>query len=77
VKRSVIALLALALVAPLALAERAALLTEIALSDLPPEARVTVARVKSGGPFPYAKDGSVFGNRERHLPRQSRGYYRE
>jgi ribonuclease T1 len=33
--------------------------------------------VRSGGPFPYEKDGIVFGNRERLLPRQSRGYYRE
>ena len=76
-KRILIALLALALVALPALAERAALPAEIALQDLPPEARATLARIKSGGPFPYAKDGSVFGNREKHLPRQQRGYYRE
>ena len=76
-KRYVIALLALALVAPPALAVRAALAAEIALPDLPPEARVTLARIKSGGPFPYAKDGSVFGNREKQLPPRKRGYYRE
>ena len=29
------------------------------------------------GPFPYAKDGIVFGNRERVLPRRERGFYRE
>ena len=33
--------------------------------------------IRSGGPFAHAKDGSVFGNRERALPRQARGYYRE
>ena len=31
----------------------------------------------SGGPFPYEKDGTVFGNRERLLPANPRGYYRE
>jgi ribonuclease T1 len=49
----------------------------IALSDLPAEARQTHERIASGGPFPYAKDGTVFGNRERLLPRNKRGYYRE
>ena len=35
------------------------------------------ALIKAGGPFPYARDGSVFGNREKLLPPRSRGYYRE
>ncbi len=50
---------------------------EIASGALSAEARATLARIKSGGPFAYAKDGSVFGNRERLLPQQTRGYYRE
>lgn len=50
---------------------------EIAVSQLPPEARRTLALIRQGGPFPYAKDGTVFGNREGLLPRQNRGYYRE
>ncbi len=33
--------------------------------------------IHAGGPFAYAKDGTVFGNRERSLPVRSRGYYRE
>ncbi len=33
--------------------------------------------IEAGGPFPYAKDGVVFGNRERLLPRHPRGYYHE
>lgn len=33
--------------------------------------------IKRGGPFPYAKDGVVFGNYEGVLPRQKRGYYHE
>lgn len=49
----------------------------VALQSLPAEARDTHARILRGGPFPYAKDGIVFGNRERLLPRQPRGYYRE
>jgi ribonuclease T1 len=31
----------------------------------------------NGGPFRHEKDGSVFGNRERLLPRERRGHYRE
>lgn len=50
---------------------------EIAVAQLPPEARQTLDLIKRGGPFPYGKDGSVFGNREGLLPRQQRGYYRE
>jgi len=50
---------------------------EIALADLPPEARTTLTLIKKGGPFPYGKDGSVFGNFEKHLPLKPRGYYRE
>ena len=50
---------------------------EIPARDLPPEARHTLALIKAGGPFPYQRDGAVFGNREGLLPRRSRGYYRE
>jgi ribonuclease T1 len=52
-------------------------LAEISLSELPVQAQETHRLVQAGGPFPYAKDGVVFGNRERQLPRQARGYYRE
>jgi len=54
-----------------------ALPAQVALSDLPPEARATLAAIRNGGPHPYGKDGSVFGNREGLLPRQPRGYYTE
>lgn len=50
---------------------------EIAVADLPKEGRDTLALIKKGGPFPYAKDGTVFGNREGRLPKQKRGYYKE
>ena len=49
----------------------------IAAQDLPAEARTTLARIRAGGPFPYERDGVVFGNRERLLPPASRGYYHE
>lgn len=49
----------------------------VRLDRLPAEARRTVERIDDGGPFPYAKDGAVFGNFERELPRQKRGYYHE
>ena len=46
-------------------------------AELPQEARETLNLIKKGGPFPYAKDGVVFSNREKILPRQPRGFYRE
>lgn len=49
----------------------------ITFTALPREAQETLALIKSGGPFPYRKDGAVFGNFERRLPTQLRGYYRE
>ena len=49
----------------------------VALAELPREAQATEASIRAGGPFAYSKDGSVFGNRERQLPAEARGYYRE
>ncbi len=49
----------------------------VAQEQLPAEAQATEKLIRSGGPFPFAKDGSTFGNRERSLPAQRRGYYRE
>ena len=50
---------------------------EIAASRLPTEAQKTLALIRNGGPFPYLRDGAVFGNRERLLPQRSRGHYHE
>jgi len=52
-------------------------LAEIQLSELPAQAQETHRLILAGGPFPHAKDGVVFGNRERLLPRKARGFYRE
>ena len=49
----------------------------VALAALPPEARETRRLISTGGPFPYEKDGTVFRNRERLLPAEARGFYRE
>lgn len=49
----------------------------VAFADLPPEAHGTVRSIRAGGPFPHERDGVVFGNFERLLPRRERGYYRE
>ena len=46
-------------------------------ANLPFEARQTLALIKQGGPFPYERDGIVFGNFEKRLPLRPRGYYRE
>jgi ribonuclease T1 len=52
-------------------------LGDVPVRDLPIEAQQTLVLIKQGGPFPYAKDGSVFGNYEKLLPERKRGYYRE
>jgi guanyl-specific ribonuclease Sa len=44
---------------------------------LPPEAIDTLKLIARGGPYPYRQDDGVFRNRERLLPPQPRGYYRE
>jgi ribonuclease T1 len=49
----------------------------VLVSELPREAQATLQLIKQGGPFPHEKDGVVFGNYERLLPKQKRGYYRE
>jgi ribonuclease T1 len=54
-----------------------AVVPEVPVADLPPEAWSTLALIRQGGPFPYRKDGSTFGNRERLLPPKRRGYYTE
>jgi ribonuclease T1 len=67
----------LALVALVAASQPAGATAPVNLSELPPEAQQTYRLIHAGGPFPYPKDGVVFGNRERQLPSQVRGYYRE
>ena len=49
----------------------------IPVASLPSEARQALAQVRRGPPYAYAKDGVAFGNHERLLPKQPRGYYRE
>jgi len=44
---------------------------------LPAQSHAVIERILRGGPHPYARDGSVFQNRERRLPIQSVGHYRE
>ena len=63
--------------APSPVAEANAAIPEIALAELPREARETLGLIRRGGPFPYERDGVVFGNFEKRLPSKERGYYRE
>lgn len=49
----------------------------ISVVELPKAGRVTYELIRAGGPFPFDKDGIVFGNRERQLPAERRGFYRE
>lgn len=58
-------------------AASAAGIGSIHVGDLPPEARATLRLIEQDGPFPYKRDGVVFGNYEKRLPLQKRGYYRE
>ncbi|WP_087048985.1 ribonuclease domain-containing protein [Caballeronia ptereochthonis] len=52
-------------------------LPAVQIAQLPRQAVATLRLIEAGGPFPYEKDGVVFGNRERLLPRRPRGYYHE
>ena len=49
----------------------------VAVARIPPQAVATLRLIGAGGPYPYEKDGVVFGNYERMLPPQRRGYYHE
>jgi ribonuclease T1 len=49
----------------------------ISKAELPPQARDTLRAIKDGGPFAYPRDGVVFSNYERILPKHPRGYYHE
>jgi len=49
----------------------------ISVAELPPQARDTLRAIKDGGPFAYPRDGVVFSNFERVLPKRPRGYYHE
>lgn len=44
---------------------------------LPRQAREVLALIDKGGPYAYRQDGTVFGNFEKVLPKQKRGYYHE
>jgi ribonuclease T1 len=52
-------------------------LSIISNAELPREARDTLRAIKAGGPFAYQRDGVVFSNFERVLPKRPRGYYHE
>jgi len=49
----------------------------VALTELPVQGQRTYGAILNGGPFRHEKDGTVFGNRERLLPQERRGHYRE
>jgi ribonuclease T1 len=57
--------------------EAAAAGKEITVAALPREAQQTLQIIRRGGPFPYERDGAVFGNYERLLPQRSQGHYHE
>ena len=52
-------------------------LTIVAVADLPQEAQNTLKLIDQGGPYPYPKDGVVFSNFEKILPKHDKGYYHE
>ena len=49
----------------------------VSLASLPVEAQSVQRAIQHGGPFAFPKDGFTFFNRERLLPAQPRGFYRE
>ena len=52
-------------------------LADIPVKDMPPEAREALVLIEKGGPYPFDRDGIVFGNFEKRLPIKDRGYYNE
>jgi ribonuclease T1 len=49
----------------------------ISMDELPKQGVQIYRLIHQGGPFASEKDGTVFGNRERLLPLERRGYYLE
>jgi ribonuclease T1 len=62
---------------PVSLDDNVSNLPTVALVQLPPQGQSVYRKILQGGPFEYDKDGVVFGNRERLLPANRRGYYHE
>ena len=56
---------------------RTSLGADVPLSSLSPQAQRTDQLILSGGPFPFSRDGVVFGNYEKRLPREAHGWYHE
>lgn len=52
-------------------------LPTIARQSLPEEALVVLQKIQQQAEFSSSRDGSTFGNYEKILPKQRRGYYRE
>jgi ribonuclease T1 len=52
-------------------------MASIAEASLPAEARDVIKRIDDGSTFQYRQDGVTFQNRERLLPSEPSGYYRE
>ena len=81
VKKTLLPVLVFLLLLPFATQARSsfdyAVAQSITIAELPPEARTTLRLIKQGGPYPYKRDGLVFGNREKLLPKKQRGYYHE
>ena len=67
----------LAIGSALGLARESVAVDWVLLTELPHEAQQTLVLIKNDGPFPYRRDGVVFGNYEKRLPLRQRGYYRE
>ena len=79
-RRLAAALLTLVLVVPVCAVARGSAPgapREVALAELPAEARETLRLIRRGGPFAHERDGAVFGNFEKLLPVKERGYYLE
>jgi ribonuclease T1 len=58
-------------------AELTGVISAIAVAELPAQGKEIYALIHRGGPFAHEKDGTVFGNRERLLPLEKRGFYHE
>jgi ribonuclease T1 len=62
---------------PQEVSDRGSTASQPGSAGLPAEAWQTLRLIEAGGPFPYDRDGGHFQNREKRLPAQPAGYYRE
>lgn len=74
---AILALLVLSVLSAEARSNRNSLAQVIPDANERAQVIATLRLIDAGGPFPFSRDGIVFGNFEGRLPQMRRGYYHE